>query len=321
MKNLSEKIKQKAMELGFSAAGVTSPGELHEGAKDLGEFLAKNYHGTMDWMAATEKERTSPAVFFPDVKSILVVAHNYYRNDEEMMAPEGSGTISLYAQGRDYHRVVRKKLKKLLNWLAEQTPDARGRIFVDSFPIMEKPLAQRAGIGWIAKNTTLIIKGKGSYFFLGGILLNIDLPPDQPSTGDFCGKCTRCQQACPTGALVQPFRIDASRCISYLTIEHKGEIDPLFHRKMGNYIFGCDICQTVCPWNRQFSSETEETDFRSRFRDSDLLLSFLAGIKRDEFEKMFEGTPVRRAGYENFMRNVEIARSNMSPNRKNSQRS
>ena len=310
MITLKDKIKNLALESGFSAVGIAGTEYLADAARNLQQMVSQKRHGEMDWLAATLKERPDPTAFFPGAKSILMVAYNYYRKEEPFFLPEDCGTISVYARGRDYHKVVRGKLKKLLSHIKELAPNTEGRIFVDSFPIMEKPLAVRAGLGWIGKNTMLIMKSRGSYFFLGGILLNLPLPADQPFSGDFCGSCNRCQQACPTGALTAPYQIDASRCISYLTIEHRSAIDPAFHSAMGNLIFGCDICQMVCPWNR-FAQDSTESDFFSRFSANDLLLSRLSSLSKQEFEKMFEGTPVRRAGYERFRRNVEIARKNM----------
>ncbi|MCK4892562.1 MAG: tRNA epoxyqueuosine(34) reductase QueG, partial [Calditrichia bacterium] len=189
-------------------------------------------------------------------------------------------------------------------------PTSQGRIFVDSFPIMEKPLAMRAGLGWIGKNTTFLIKGEGSYFFLGGILLNLDLNPDLPISEQFCGSCNKCQTACPTGALDVPFRLDSRKCISYLTIEHHGNIDNRLQEKMKNLIFGCDICQIVCPWNQRFAKTGKEEDFKSRFKQRDLSLKSLGKLSREQYEKMFEGTAVRRSGYNKFLRNIRIAQAN-----------
>ncbi|GAB4376561.1 MAG: tRNA epoxyqueuosine(34) reductase QueG [Calditrichia bacterium] len=310
MDTLAELIKKKALELGFETAGITHSEILEQAAADLHQMITEGKHGSMQWLAKTERQRPDPRAFFPDAKSVLMVAHNYYRQKDVRPIPPYSGIISLYARGRDYHKVLRKKLKRLLAEIQEREPTARGRIFVDSFPIMEKPLAVRAGIGWIGKNTTLLLKQKGSFFFLGGIILNLPLPADKPFTENYCGRCNRCQQACPTNALEIPGQLDSRRCISYLTIEHEGAIPEEFHPGMGTHIFGCDICQLVCPWNR-FAQDTTETDFFSRFHDSDLKLTLLARLSQKQFERMFEGTPFRRVGYENFKRNVTIAQMNM----------
>lgn len=309
MISLSRQIKSKAIDLGFSAAGISSAEILQEAEKNLKLWLAKGMQGSMDWMTATSEERANPKAFFKEAKSVLMIAQNYFRPEEPSQSPTGSGTISLYARGRDYHKVVRKKLKNLLGWILSVEPSAKGRIFTDSFPVMEKPLAVRAGIGWIGKNSTLILKNKGSYFFLGGILLNLPLPPDKPFEKNFCGSCNRCLHACPTGALFASGKIDARRCISYLTIEHRGKIGAGYQEKIGNHIFGCDICQDVCPWNR-FAQKTNESDFFSRFSKTDLKLSFLESLSRQQFEQMFEGTAVRRAGFDRFLQNVRIAKNN-----------
>jgi len=310
MKNITEEIKAQALALKFDAVGIAPAEVLKEAEENLQCWTASGFHGSMKWMAETASERASPTAFFLEAESVLVVAQNYFRSKESLRMPPETGNISLYARGRDYHKVVRNKLKKLLRWIISREPAAKGRIFVDSFPIIEKPLAVRAGIGWSGKNSMLIIRGRGSYFFLGGILLNLPLIPDVPLNEDYCGTCNRCQQACPTGAIVRPYQLDARRCISYLTIEHKDGISPALRSLMGNHIFGCDICQMVCPWNR-FARDTGETDFFSRFTKSDLLLQRLISLSREEFEKMFEGTPVRRAGYQRFRRNVEIAIANL----------
>jgi epoxyqueuosine reductase len=311
MPDLASQIKKKILSAGFEAVGITSAEPLKTAGADLESFLQQNFQGTMTWLSHTHQQRSVPNSFFKEAKSIIIAAYIYYQKKEIIRFPEGSGTISIYARGRDYHKVLRIKFKSVLNWLTAVEPKTRGRIFVDSFPIMEKPLAMRAGLGWIAKNTTLIIKAKGSYFFLGGIITNLPLPPDKPITGDFCGECHKCQDACPTSAFPEPFRLDARRCISYLTIEHKGNIDQVLGTQMDNYIFGCDICQVVCPWNIRFARDTKERDFHSRFKPADLLLKKLENLTHDQYEKMFEGTPVRRLGYDKFKRNVHIAKKNM----------
>jgi epoxyqueuosine reductase len=311
MPDLANQIKRQILLAGFEAVGITSADPILKGGTDLESFVQQNFHGTMAWLSHTHKQRSVPTSFFEEAKSIIIAAYNYYQKKEMVQFPEGSGTISIYARGRDYHKVLRNKFKRVLNWLISVEPKTRGRIFVDSFPIMEKPLAMRAGLGWIAKNTTLIIKAKGSYFLLGGIITNLSLPPDKPITEDFCGECHKCQDACPTSAFSEPFRLDARRCISYLTIEHKGDIDQNLSKQMDNYIFGCDICQVVCPWNIKFASDTQEKDFQSRFKPADLLLTKLKNLSQNQYEKMFEGTPIRRLGYERFKRNVQVAKKHM----------
>lgn len=306
MQHIVKQIKEKAFQLGFLEVGICEAEPLEKEANLLEMWLHNGYQGSMDWMDRTRKERSRPASFFPEAQSIIVVADNYYRSDEPIYTPIDEGNISIYARGRDYHKVLRKKLKALLGFIQEILPGAKGRVCVDSFPIMEKPLAVRAGIGWIGKHTNLIIKGKGSYFFLGEILLSAKLPADEPLTDDYCGSCNKCQVACPTDALREAYVLDATKCISYLTIEHDGEIEPDLQQKIGNWIFGCDICQEVCPWNR-FSADANEGDYSTRIPDSMLKLETLSKSSRDEFDGVFRGTPVKRAGFKNFQRNVNIA--------------
>lgn len=306
MQDIAAKIKQHARELGFAETAICDAEPLEDAGDLLNLWLSDQFHGTMHWMARTKRERANPRSYFPEAKSVIVVAYNYYREDEPVLQPDTKGNISIYARGRDYHKVLRKKLKVLLKFIQQLQPHIRGRVCVDSFPIMEKALAVKSGIGWIGKHTNLIIKKKGSYYFLGEILLSEPLPPDEAFSNDFCGNCKRCQVACPTNALDQAYVLDARKCISYLTIEHEGDIDPELQSGMENWVFGCDICQAVCPWNR-FSTHTDERDFDSRLNDDQFDLTRLQSLTESEFLQMFEGSPVRRAGYQNFMRNVRIA--------------
>lgn len=309
MQEIAEKIKQEALSRGFAVVGICDAEPLTDAGKLLEKWLTDQFHGTMEWMARTRRERANPRGYFPEAQTIIVVALNYFRENEPVLRNHDQGNISIYARGRDYHKVLRKKLKRLLTLIQTLLPDARGRVCVDSFPVMEKALAVKSGIGWIGKHTNLIIKQKGSYYFLGEILLSEKLPVDLPFSFDHCGNCNRCQVACPTNALENAYILDARRCISYLTIEHAGDIDPVLQAGMENWVFGCDICQAVCPWNR-FSGQTEETDFSSRIPDEMFDLRCLQKLSENEFLQLFEGTPVRRAGYQNFMRNVNIACSN-----------
>ncbi len=310
MQSFSDKIKEQAKKLGFNTIGITDTEELIKAKEDILTFINENRQGTMGWLGETAIQRAKPKSFFPTAKSVIVVAQNYYRANEEKILPIEYGNISLYARGRDYHRVLRKKLKKLMNWILVHSPYVKGRIFVDSFPIMEKPLAVKAGLGWIGKNSTLIIRGKGSYYFLGGILLDIPLQYDRPYQGNFCGSCNQCQIACPTQAITNAYQIDASRCISYLTIEHRNMINVSLQNKMRNYIFGCDICQIVCPWNKKYASQTNELDFSNRISKKNQLIDNLISLNKGGYFKLFEGTAVRRIGFHRFRRNVTIALKN-----------
>ena len=309
MKEITERIKEKAYSLGFFKVGICNTEPLDSEQKLLEDWLSRGYNGTMDWIRNTQRERSNPKSFFPEAKSIIVIAHNYYRSNEPISRSPQEGNISIYARGRDYHKVIRKKLIQLIEFIQQLLPEVKSKICVDSFPIMEKPIAVKAGIGWIGKHTNLIIKGEGSYFFLGEILLTEKLPTDEILTTDFCGTCNKCQIACPTGALDQAYVLDSNKCISYLTIEHDNDINQDLQSRMGNWIFGCDICQEVCPWN-SFIEDTNESDYYSRFSDDFLNLNTLSKLDQDEFDTIFNGTPVKRAGYKNFMRNIEIALAN-----------
>ncbi|RMF56224.1 MAG: tRNA epoxyqueuosine(34) reductase QueG [Calditrichaeota bacterium] len=309
MDDLVTRIKEKGMALGFSAVGICDAAPLEEESRKLDLWLSRKFHGTMEWMERTRSQRVDPRSYFPEAKSIVVVAVNYFRKDEPLKLPQDKASISIYARGRDYHKVIRKKLKALLKEIQQWVPGVKGRVCVDSFPIMEKSLAVKAGLGWIGKHTNLILKSKGSYFFLGELLLNISIPSDTPFTFDHCGSCHRCQEACPTDALSEAYVLDSRKCISYLTIEHKEGIDENLKPGIGNWVFGCDICQIVCPWNK-FSESTQISDFHTRIPESWLPLERLEKITSDEFEHLFQGTPVKRAGYENFKRNVGIALTN-----------
>jgi epoxyqueuosine reductase len=309
MQNIVKDIKEKACDLGFFQVGICNAEPLNDEQKLLEEWLGFGYHGKMDWMQGTLQERSNPKSFFPEAKSIIVLAHNYYRSNELISRSPQEGNISIYARGRDYHKVIRKKLIQLVEFIQQLLPDVKSRICVDSFPIMEKPLAVKAGIGWIGKHTNLIIKGKGSYFFLGEILLSEELPADEVWTTDYCGTCNKCQVACPTDALDNAYVLDSNKCISYLTIEHDSDIKQDLQNKMGNWIFGCDICQEVCPWN-SFSEDTNETDFSSRFSEDFFDLNNLNKLSENDFSKVFNGTPIKRTGHKNFIRNVEIALRN-----------
>jgi len=309
--DFSPKIKTYAGSLGFDAVGITHAEVLFKSEQDLKHYIKENRQGTMSWLANTAEQRLHPKAYFPEARAVVMVALNYFRKREKFVYPADTGTISIYARGRDYHKVMRQKLKSLYHWVCEKIPSSRGRIFVDSFPIMEKPLAVRAGLGWLGKNTTLLLKGKGSYFFLGGILLNLDLEPDPPLTEEYCGSCQNCLVACPTGALDTPYQLDSQKCISYLTIEHHGSIENHLQDKMENLVFGCDICQMVCPWNQRFATHSRVQDFKNRFKKREISLRRLDQLSPHQFEKMFEGTPVRRSGYKNFLRNVRIAQKNL----------
>jgi epoxyqueuosine reductase len=261
----------------------------------------------MGWMAETAVRRADPCALWPEARSAVVVAANYGPDFDplERLRRRGNGTISAYAQGRDYHDVLKKRLRVLARWMHE-TFGAEVKLFVDTAPVMEKPLAQAAGLGWQGKHTNLVSRQFGSWLFLGEVLTALDLAPDAAES-DHCGECRRCLDVCPTGAFTAPYRIDARRCISYLTIEHKGHIAAELRPAMGNRVYGCDDCLAVCPWNK-FAAPTPHAEFRAR--EEAPALAELAGLGDAAFRARFSGSPVKRIGRARFLRNVLIAIGN-----------
>jgi epoxyqueuosine reductase len=302
-------IRAEALGLGFDAVGF-APAQLAPQARvNLIEFLARGYHGDMGWLAARAAERADPQALWPEAKSVVVLGLNYGPADEPLalLGRKERGGVSVYARGRDYHDVVKPRLKALARRIEARWPGAL-KVFVDTAPVMEKPLAEAAGIGWQGKHTNLVSRGLGSWLFLGEIYLALDLPPDEPEA-DHCGECRRCLDACPTGAFPAPYRLDARRCISYLTIEHKGHIDAELRPLMGNRIYGCDDCLAVCPWNK-FARATEEPAFRPRAALAAPKLAELAAFDDAGFRRAFSGSPLKRIGRDRFLRNVLIAIGN-----------
>ena len=309
MTALVERLKQRAREEGFDRIGFARLQSDAQMAARLRHFIAQNFHGDMAWLAATEARRGSPLALWPEARSAIVLAINYGPNGDPLKCLEqrGTGVISVYAQGRDYHGVVKGKLKRLAQWF-EHNAKAKVKVFVDTAPLMEKPLAQRAGLGWQGKHTNLVSRQLGSWFFIGTILTTAELAEDEPET-DHCGSCRACLDICPTKAFPAPYQLDARRCISYLTIEHQGHIGREFRAAMGNRIFGCDDCLAVCPWNK-FAKAAAETKLSAR---DDLVAPPLAeflGLDEPAFRKKFSGSAVKRIGRDRFMRNVLIAAGN-----------
>jgi epoxyqueuosine reductase len=295
--------------MGFDAVGFAKACLADEAREHLGEFVARGYHGDMGWLADTAARRGDPQTLWPEARTVVVLGMNYGSADDPITAradPEHA-EISIYARGRDYHDTIKKRLKVLARWIVGHWP-AELKVFVDTAPVMEKPLAQLAGIGWQGKHTNLVSREFGSWLFLGEIYLSLALPPDEPET-DHCGACTRCLDICPTAAFDAPYRIDARRCISYLTIEHKGPIPRELRPLIGNRIFGCDDCLAVCPWNK-FARATEEPDFLPRDGLAAPGLAELAGLDDAAFRAMFAGTAVKRIGRNRFLRNVLTAIGN-----------
>lgn len=305
---LSRGIKDFAKKIGIDLIGFTPAVFDHEGLEHLANFIEKERQGDMRYLEDFKK-RIDPNTLLPGARSVIVIAINYFR--EQKPVPKGHGRIARYANGRDYHKVLKKLLKQLAAFIEEQEPPARTRLCVDSAPLLEKAYAVRAGLGFIGKNTTLITPQYGSYVLLGEILTDIELEYDQATAGT-CGTCTRCIDACPTRAFAAPRELDAKRCISYLTIEHKGPIPEEFHKPMANWIFGCDICQEVCPYNKQFAKPLQLEAFKKvTIAGSSIPLDEILAIQTDdEYVARFAGSPLMRAKRAGLRRNAGIAKKN-----------
>ena len=301
-----------AAEAGFAALHITDATLPDTVAARLDEFLAAGHQGDMSWLAETAPRRASPRAMWPQAKSAIILTMNYGPDHDPMdnLAAASHGNVSVYARGRDYHDVIKGRLKQLAGQFAARS-GAEVKVFVDTAPLMEKPLAAQAGAGWQGKHTNLVSRRHGSWLFLGTILTDAELPPDAAET-DHCGSCTRCLDICPTDAFPAPYRLDARRCISYLTIEHKGQIPREFRTAIGNRIFGCDDCLAVCPWNKYAARAAEAKFHGPKFDDASGMppLADLLALDDAAFRKMFAGGPVRRAGHERFLRNVLVAAGN-----------
>lgn len=304
----SEAIKAKAFELGLDACGISLAGPLGEEAHRLEEWLGRGYHADMEWMHHHGPKRTDPTLLVEGARSVISVLQSYYVPCEGPTDPD-IGRISRYAWGDDYHLRLKDRLFALLEWIQAVLPGTEGRAFVDSAPVMDKAWAARAGLGWIGKHSNLISREHGSWTFIGELVVTADLAPDVP-IADHCGSCTACLDACPTSAIVEPYVVDANRCISYTTIEFKGaEIDPNVARDHGNWIFGCDVCQEVCPWNK-FRTDTSEPAYLPRPGVLDTTLDEWAVMDQEAFSARFRKSPVKRTKLDGFRRNVDLARNN-----------
>ncbi|WP_091793783.1 tRNA epoxyqueuosine(34) reductase QueG [Lysobacter enzymogenes] len=308
---LAQRIRALAREFGFQRCGISGI-ELGEDEAHLLDWLERGLHGSMDWMARHGELRARPAQLLPGTVRVISVGLDYgRRDDEEAWATLADGErayVARYALGRDYHKLMRQRLQRLAERLAELVGPFGHRVFVDSAPVLERALARNAGLGWIGKHTCLIDKDGGSWFFLGEIYLDLPLPVDAPASAH-CGTCVRCIDVCPTQAIVAPHRLDARRCIAYLTIEHDGAIPLELREPIGNRIFGCDDCQLVCPWNK-FAKRSDEPDFRSRNDLDRATLAQLFGWDEDEFLRRTEGSAIRRSGHERWLRNIAVALGN-----------
>jgi epoxyqueuosine reductase len=306
---LKSALIARAKAAGFDAVRVTRATLSPETGARLDDYLGAGRHGDMDWLARDPDRRRTPRGLWPEVCSVIVLGMNYGPDSDplEGLAWKDRAVIASYALGKDYHDVFKKKLKELGRWVGE-AGGAPLKVFVDTAPVMEKPLAEQAGLGWQGKHTNLVSRDFGSWLFLGEIYTALDLPPDEPEI-DRCGSCTACQDICPTAAFPAPYTLDARRCISYLTIEHKGPIPVEFRAAMGNRIYGCDDCLAVCPWNK-FASQTAELAFTPREGLTMPLLADLARLDDAAFRAKFAGSPIKRIGRDRFVRNVLIAIGN-----------
>ncbi len=309
---LAQQIKKWGQALGFQQVTITDT-ELSETGERLNQWLQKDYQGDMQWMSEHGEKRYHPEQLLPGTQRVISVRMDYLPDDSNMIAvlkDEDKAYISRYALGRDYHKLIRKRLTTLAKEIEHAVPDSViQRPFVDSAPVMEKPLAEKAGLGWMGKHTLVINSEAGSWFFLGEIYTSLPLPVDQSTEIDQCGDCKACLKVCPTDAFPEPYVLDARRCISYLTIEHKGSIPEEFREPMGNRVFGCDDCQAICPWNKG-ATPTTEKDFSPRHNLGNRELAELFLWSEAEFLKFTEGSPIRRIGYERWLRNLAIGLGN-----------
>lgn len=307
---LKQSLLAQSREVGFSMTRICAPTDIPEAPARLKNFVEKDYHGSMSWMAERIAWRGSPAELWPEAKSIIMVAENYApdHNPLDILKHPDRAAISVYAQNRDYHELVKKKLKKLGRWLIEQQDDMQIKVFVDTAPVMEKPLGAAAGLGWQGKHTNLVSRELGSWFFLGAIFTTIDLPKDTPEI-DHCGSCSSCLDVCPTSAFPAPYQLDARLCISYLTIEHAGPVDLVLREKLGNRIYGCDDCLAVCPWNK-FAQKANEIGYIARSELKAPELAELATLDDKSFRILFSKNPIKRIGRNRFVRNVLYAIGN-----------
>ncbi len=310
-KKFTEQIRSHALQLGFDACGFAQAQHLPQEARRLEEWLTQNRNGNMDWMGNYFEKRVDPTLLVPGSKTVVSVLASYYHpSHQQQIGEKNEPLISKYAQGRDYHKVLKKKLKELFNFSKELLGGIEGRIFVDSAPVLDKVWAKRAGLGWIGKNSNLLNKDIGSFVFIGEMIIDAELSYDKPVT-DHCGSCTRCLDACPTDAIYEPYRVDATKCISYLTIELKEEIDKRYQTDIKNWIYGCDICQDVCPWNsKSITAQFEDLHPREYVVERDM--EFWRNLTPQQYDEIFEGSAIRRAKFDKFKSNVNIVSGNLT---------
>ena len=316
--NLRQALEEKARELGFCAFGIAPADAAPRSGERLRQWLASGAHGDMIWMEETAERRAAPTALWPDVRSVIALGMSYAPAADPLAlaSQPDRGRISVYAQGGDYHDTVKKALKALARWLVAEAGPSTGsgqavdlKVFVDTAPVMEKPLAEAAGLGWQGKHTNLVSREDGSWLFLGAIFTTLKLEPDAPHAAR-CGSCSRCLAACPTNAFPAPFQLDARRCISYLTIEHKGPIPIEFREAIGNRIYGCDDCLAVCPWNRFAQAARANAAFAPRAELAAPALTDLLALDDAGFRQVFAGSPIKRIGRNRMVRNAAIAAGN-----------
>ncbi|WNF46306.1 tRNA epoxyqueuosine(34) reductase QueG [Pseudomonas sp. SG20056] len=308
---LAQSIKDWGRELGFQQVGIADV-QLGEHEAHLQRWLEAGYQGEMDYMAAHGSKRSHPDQLVPGTLRVVSLRMDYLPGDTQMaqrLAQPEKAYVSRYALGRDYHKLIRKRLQQLAERIQQQIGPFGFRAFVDSAPVLEKAIAEQAGLGWIGKNTLVLNRKAGSYFFLGELFVDLPLPVDEPHATEHCGRCKACMDICPTAAFVGPYVLDARRCISYLTIELKGSIPEELRAPIGNRVFGCDDCQMVCPWNR-FAKPSAQSDFQPRHSLDNAELAELFGWSEEEFLSRTEGSPLRRAGYERWLRNLAVGLGN-----------
>ena len=304
-------LEEQARLHGFASIGFAAPDDNAQRSERLEEWLGEGYHGTMEWMETHKDVRSSPNAMWPEARSVIALGMSY-APAHDPLALEGDAQharISVYAQGKDYHNTIKKRLKALARWLTAQEPDHPLKVFVDTAPVMEKPLGEAAGLGWQGKHTNLVSQSHGNWLFLGAIYSTLPFAPDAPHS-DRCGSCNACQTACPTDAFPAPYKLDARRCISYLTIEHKGPIPREFREAIGNRIYGCDDCLAVCPWNKFASAAQSHKDFMARAELVAPRLEELLELDDRGFRALFSGSPIKRIGRDRFVRNCLIAAGN-----------
>jgi len=308
-KNLKNSLIEKSKEFGFDVIKITKPNISKENKDYFDKFLFNNFHGEMDWLENKKERRKSPKKLWNDVESIIMLGVNYGPDHDPLdsIKLKNTGNISVYAKGNDYHDIIKKNLKKLGRWFVQEIK-SEIKVFVDTAPVMEKPLAQKAGLGWQGKHTNLVSREFGSWLFLGSIYTNIVIDTDEEEL-DHCGNCTSCIDICPTQAFPEPYKLDARKCISYLTIEHKGPIPINLRSKIGNRIYGCDDCLAICPWNK-FAKESNEMKFSSNHNKESFSLEKLSLLDDRNFRLMFSKSPIKRIGRDRFLRNVLIALGN-----------